>query len=316
MAESLLKLSLIMPHKIGHNAEDVLVKYMNEEVLGKSPNTIKAKVNDLKKFSAFLDRTLGSISYREWTPGITRLFREELKRQGYAPSSINRNLATVRSFGDWLLELGLVKGNPCKGVKDYSLPPLRPKAPRDKEFFRLRRAANQLAHSRATAASQDFRNSVLLEVLAASGLRISELLNVKLLQFDGKSFSSVLCKGQKIRNVSIKSEAARLLSDYIENYRVKGCDFIFTTKSGNQLDRRNANRALKKIASFASSKLDSDQKIEISPHQLRHRHAYKCREAKDPVFAAKRLGHSTLNYIDRYSMPSESEESDLLESID
>ncbi len=304
-----------MPHKINQSLADLIEDYFRQEVMGKSPHTVKAKINDLKKFLIFYKEASNDHSFSSWEPGLTRWFCEELMAQEYAPATINRHLASLRSFGSWLQEKGYTKTNPTKGVQDFKLQELKPKAPRDNEFKRLRKSAKRLSSLKDHPTSQGFRNEVLFETLAATGLRISELLNLKIAQFSGRKFTNVQCKGGKIRSVNFKSDVSRLLQRYIKDHRVPGSDYLFTSKSGNRLDRRNANRALEKIAKYASAG-NPDSPISISAHQLRHRHGFKCREQKDVVFASRRLGHANLNYIGRYTLLDDVEEAEILESID
>jgi site-specific recombinase XerD len=249
-------------------------------------------------------------------PRDVKFFINELGAKGYAPNSINRNLGSIRAFGSWLLENGIVRVHPCKSIKDLHVDLGPPKAPRDKEYHRIKKAADALVTAAPYDFSQDFRNMVMLEALNGSGLRISELLSLELQQFQGKKIHQVRCKGNKIRSVSIKSEICELINEYVKHHRVSGSNYLFTSKEGLHLDRVSAWRALKKIARHASASLPPEEKLELHPHMLRHRHGFKCREAKDPVFAAARLGHSSLNYIHRYSQETQEEEINLLEAME
>lgn len=307
-------------HSMQHmNPEDLpalIIRYFQEEVVGRSPLTLYARKTDLAKFCTFYRNLNGHLRARDLMPLDVKLFINDLQAKGYAANTINRHLGSVRAFGLWLLANGFVRVHPCKSIKDLNVDLGPPKAPRDREYHRLRKTADAMANAASSQYSQSFRNMVILEVLNASGLRISELLSIKLSQFKGKKFHNVQCKGDKIRSVSIKTEICDLIVDYIEHHRIDGSSYLFTSKTGQHLDRVTVWKALKKIAQVASAPLPTEEKMILHPHMLRHRHGFKAREAKDAVFAATRLGHSSLNFVQRYTQESVEEERDLVESMD
>lgn len=294
----------------------LIVRYFQEEVVGRSEHTLYARKIDLSKFCLFCQTLNGHLRARELMPRDVKLFLNDLESRGYAPNSINRHLGSIRAFGSWLLENGFVRVHPCKSIKDLHVELGPPKAPRDREYHRLRKTADVLAEASAYEYSQDFRNLVLLEALDSSGLRISELLSVLLTQFRDRKFHNVRCKGGKIRSLTIKTDTCELIQEYIDHHRVRGTDFLFTSKTGQQLDRVSAWKALKRIARIASANLPPEEEIHLHPHMLRHRHGYKARKAKDAVFAATRLGHSSLNFVQRYTQETVEEERDLIENMD
>ena len=295
---------------------NLVIRYFAEEVVGRSPHTLYARKIDLSKFCIYYQSLNGHLRARELMPRDVKLFINDLQASGYAPNTVNRHLGSVRAFGTWLLENGIVRVHPCKSIKDFRVDLGPPKAPRDREYHRLRKTADVLAQASPYDFSQDFRNLVLLEALNASGLRVTELLSLQLEQFRGRKFQNVLCKGGKVRSLSIRTEVCDLIQEYIDDHRTDGTNFLFTSKTGHRFDRVSAWRALKKIARHASANLPPGETIELHPHALRHRHGFKCREAKDPVFAAARLGHSSLAFVQRYSQETAAEERDLIETID
>lgn len=299
------------------NFQTLLPLYFEQEVLGAcSPATIEAKKYDLKLFVQHMHSMNGAaLSVEAWLPRDTREFLNHLTKESYSPATINRVLATIRSFGNWLHENGHVVVNPTKGIRDLQLDPLAPKAIRDREWHRIQKTADLLALRPKKAYSQGERNKAILAALNASGLRISELLGLRLHQFVGKRFLNVMCKGGKIRSVLITQEAADVIRSYVEFYRVADSDFLFTNRYGQRLSRNGIADAFDKIAAHTNVNLSPNDHIELRPHLLRHRHAYKARSAHGDVFAAKRLGHSSLKHLERYSMLTEIEESELLAQL-
>jgi site-specific recombinase XerD len=297
------------------NLHALITRYFAEEVAGKSVHTFKAKAIDLRKFFQFYNEINKDSSPNRWSPRDTKLFILHLEREDYKPASINRMLASLRSFGSWLQNQGIVRIHPCHGVKDLLLEPLRPKRISDLEFHRFRKTAEALTVRSQSDASQDFRNLVLLELLNASGLRIFEILGLKLNQLAGKKLVGVRCKNGRVRDVLIRQEAADLIREYIKDYRTGSSDLIFLNRYGGPLSRNSVARAFNKIAAVAGATLADGEKPRLRPHLLRHLHAYKAREAKDAVFAAKRLGHSSLAYIERYAGLDDIQEEKILEDM-
>ena len=307
-----------LPEKVGNFGSEkdfrsLIIKYFNQEVAGRSHLTIKAKHQDLKKFLLFYESVNGHLNADAWMVRDTKLFIDELERQNYSPASINRILASVRAFGFWVQENGILIVNPCKGIRELQLEPCQPKSVDDLSYHRLKKAAEILIAKPRSLVAQDFRNHALLECLNSSGLRIHEVLGLKLHQIQGKRLVGVRCKGGRIRDVLIKKEAADLIYEYVRNHRTGGSDFLFSNRYGHRLSRNGVAKALDKIAGYASATLS--EPLNVTPHRFRHRHAFKCREAKDPVFAARRLGHSSLKYIERYATLSQENEERLIEEI-
>lgn len=146
-------------------------------------------------------------------------------------------------------------------------------------------------------------------------MRIFEVLGLKLNQIQGRKLVGVRCKNQKVRDVLIRKDAAELLHEYLRSYRTPGSDYLFTNRYGSSLSRNGVARAFTNIANIAGANQSTEERPPLRPHLLRHRHAFKAREAKDPVFAAKRLGHSSLQYIERYSALDEDQEEKILEEM-
>jgi site-specific recombinase XerD len=289
--------------------------YFAEVVAGGSPLTAIAKRNDLKKFLLYYETLNGHLRANEWQARDSRIFLDELQKQGYMPATINRALATMRTFGKWLREKQVLFVDPCRGIKDLQLAVCQPKGVRDLEYHRVCKAADVLVSRSPTKISQDVRNRAILELLNSSGLRISEVLSLRINQVVGKKLINVRCKGGKYRDILVTKHAAGLVSDYIHYHRTSEEPWVFVNRYGGRLSAKGAGEGLAKIAAYANATLPEVEKVHLYAHRLRHRHGYKCREAKDPVFAAKRLGHGSLKYIERYATTSERDEEAIVESL-
>ena len=308
---------MLLDHKkllptVAHNnlaVQNWVEKYFREEVLGiNSIATAEAKRGDLKKFCIFYQHLNGNLDLSIWTALDTAKFIKELHHQGYKPTSISRILMTLKSFSRFLREHGHILRLPTKGIKGPTLVDPPPVNLTDTEVHRLRKVAYKLVLSENSKYSQSFRNYAILELLLNTGIRATEVSILKLEQLQGKKLVNVKCKGNKFRNILIKKSVVDILKEYISGPRVSGTDFIFSSYSGQPLTRRTVHRIIQSIGEAA--------KIKSWPHLLRHVHAKRCRDKHGDCFTAKRLGHSSTRYIERYAGHTEAEESKMIEELE
>lgn len=310
--------------KVGHfpsemvSMLDLLPKYYAEELSGLSPLTLKVRRTDLKKFFEFFQSMYGSLNARLWYPRDSRLFIDSLRRDGYSATYSNRNLASIKSFGHWLWQNRHIDHDPVKGIREIQLDQPAPQALDEREWHRFQKAADLLIAKPRSKYSQDFRNKVIALTLEASGLRIEELLSLRMDQLVGNRLINVASKGRKIRaTVAIKREVCDLIRDYVNKSRVSGSDYLFTNRYGERLSRNGVAQALNRIALVASSAFSEAQRIKIHPHKFRHTHAKRLYDAtRDPLLVARRLGHgSGTKYISRYATTTDQEIESLIDRI-
>ncbi len=310
--------------KVGHfpsemvSMMDLVPKYYAEELSGLSPLTLKVRRTDLKKFFEFFQSMYGGLDARLWYPRDSRLFIDFLQRDGYAATYANRNLASIKSFGHWLWHSRYIDHDPVKGIREIHLDPPTPQALDEREWHRFQKAADLLIAKPRSKHSQDFRNKVIAITLEASGLRIEELLSLRLDQLVGNRLINVAAKGRKIRAaVTIKRGVSEMMRDYINNWRIDGSDYLFTNRYGGRLSRNGVAQALNRIALVAGSAFSEGEKIKIHPHKFRHTHAKRLYDAThDPLLVARRLGHgSGTKYVGRYATTSDQEIDDVLDQI-
>lgn len=288
--------------------EEILRAYF-AEISGLSPLTLRVRRWDICLFLRFLERH-GSLDLRTWLPLDTSRFRAELIKEGYAPNTINRILSSLRNFGRW----GVVKHwpfDPCKGVADMQVPSPVPKAISEKDFYKITRAAELLNQGSRRKYDESKRNKALVAVLASSGLRISEVLNLRLHQLQGRRLVGVLCKRSKVRNILLSKEASDILRTYIAEGRTVGpTDHIFTSRYGRSLSRNGAALALEKLAHVAG--------VEgfHNPHAFRHRLGKRVRQLAGDVAAARKLGHSSgTRLVELYATTTDTEDEALADAI-
>ncbi|MBL3686743.1 tyrosine recombinase XerC [Leucobacter zeae] len=183
---------------------------------GYSEHTVRAYARDLQDFAAYAERQgLGRVA--DCDLEAMRGWLWERQQRGLAPSTLARNVATLKSFGAWLERTGIAPGNPASRLRS-------PKAPRDLPRVlgdeQIRRVLER-AEFRAESGDPDaLRDHAVLELLYASALRVSELCSLPLHGFDRRERTvRVLGKGNKERIVPLGAPAARALERYLSDSR-------------------------------------------------------------------------------------------------
>lgn len=250
-----------------------------------SVNTIDSYGDNLLFLSNYYNKDLINLSKED-----VRIFLDKSK---LSPKSKAHYLSTFKSFYKYLVFMGKLEKNPCDGLK---APRLEKKLP----SYLTIEEVNKLFDIRMTKPI-DYRNKAMLEVLFATGLRISELTSLKLgqINFD-ECIIRVNGKGSKERIVPIHETALIYLKDYIYNYRsflVKNdSDYVFLNKDGGKISRQGFFKILKSLTA------KSGIKKEISPHVLRHSFAtHLLNNGADLRVIQELLGHENLETTEIYS---------------
>ena len=148
-----------------------------------------------------------------------------------------------------------------------------------------------------------------------TALQVSEFLSLDLKQYKDGFFTNIQRKGRKItRRLRVPGSARKALENYINQVRGGRAGPLFQSKNGNRLAPQNVDEALKKIAAHANSTLSKKQQIHLSAHMLRHTCLRKAAE-KDIRYAMKLSGHSSSEYIWRYTEPSSDEFDEAMEDL-
>lgn len=203
-------------------------------------------------------------------------------------------LTVFNSFYKYLLFMDKIKSNPCDGIK---APKLEKKLP----TYLTNEEIAKLFNIRLTK-PVDYRNKAILEVMYATGARISEVINLELNQIDFEEcIIRVVGKGKKERIIPLDDVAIEALDNYINNYRpflIKNetCNYVFLNKNGEKISRQMIFKILKNIANKAGITK------EISPHTLRHSFASNLlNNGADLRVIQELLGHENLETTEIYS---------------
>ncbi len=261
---------------------------------GVSRNTLESYRNDLEKFRAFLAaqriRTLARVPQR-----TVSAFVGQLSQRRLSPASIARCVSALRGFYRFLCKERLVRDNPTTDVTTPR-PWLRlPKTLSADEIDRLLRAASGRK-------PEDLRDAAMLELLYATGLRVSELVGLDRTRLNLEvGYVLVSGKGNKQRVVPMGEPARRTLERYLDHARpalLKGrtSPHAFVTRRGGPLTRQGFWKLLRARARQA------DIRKPISPHMLRHSFAtHLLDHGADLRSVQAMLGHADISTTQIYT---------------
>ena len=226
---------------------------------------------------------------------IVREYLEYLYSKGLNRNTISRKLSAIRSFYNYLLQNNIVKANCFKEISNPKKNKALPKYAKDNDL-------EKMFNSFDITKPLEQRNSLILEMLYATGIRVSELTNIKLNDIDKYNNSiKILGKGSKERIVFYGSFCEDRLNLYLNEGRKlilknKQCDYLLINKSGNKLSERYIRKMIDNVVTKC------EIEYHISPHTLRHTFATDMLNAgADLVSVKELLGHSNLNTTSIYT---------------
>lgn len=259
--------------------------------------TIRNYTSDLMEFIDFA-REKGVKSMKDVDKQVLRAYLAYLLEQRKAKSSISRKLSAIRSFYRYLMREELVQASPAATT-------VSPKLDKRLPSFLTVDEAKRLVESPDISKPQGQRDHAILELLYASGLRISELVNMNVEQVNlSTNEIRVWGKGSKERVVLIGSPASRALSDYIAKGRRellggKRNNALFINRYGGRLPTRTMQKILTKYARNINKK--------VHPHMLRHTFATHLLDGgADLKVVQELLGHADLSSTQIYTHVTQS----------
>lgn len=290
---------------------DLIERYVNylQYERNASPHTIRNYRSDLEQFRAFLaggdaDATVevGSIDAFRVRAYLAFLYQKERKK-----TSVARKLATLRAFFKFLGREHVLAENPAASVSTPKLVRTLPRIMSEEEMNGLLDRLGEAAKAGSPGPDAALlRDRAILELLYASGLRVSELvgLDLRAVSF-GDGMVLVRGKGRKERIVPFGSKAKQALTDYLparekllwENKT--GSPALFLNAHGRRLTARSVDRLVKKyVRRFAPG-------VKASPHSLRHAFAsHLLTEGADLRAIQEMLGHASLSTTQKYTQVS------------
>ena len=270
---------------------EVFLSYL-ESVKQYSPNTIKSYERDLASLSLFL-----SNEFKGWQlvkEHDMRTFINSERRRGLSPRSIQRLLSSCRTFFEYLLNEGQIKISPAQNISSPKLAQLLPKA-MDADLVQ------RLLDFKPKGITE-IRDKALAELLYSSGLRLSEICRLNLIDLDLKERTCIVTgKGNKTRIVPVGRKAIQAIRDWL----IHRSDLIITKKTnteavflnikGKRISPRSIQLRLEKLCELRGIP-------GINPHMLRHSFASHVLESSGDLRAVQEmLGHSDIGTTQIYT---------------
>ncbi|WP_039866031.1 site-specific tyrosine recombinase XerD [Pedobacter sp. BAL39] len=261
-----------------------------------SVNSISAYISDVKKLFEYFDSTGKSYDIQEVNTSDLKLFISWVNELGMLPVTQARVISGIKSYFSFLSLEQLISSDPASSLET---PRLNKKLPDTLNIEEINAMIQAIDHSKA----EGLRSRAMLEVLYGCGLRVSELIQMKISNiFINSEFIKVVGKGDKERIIPIGSAALKYIMMYINEVRIevpikKGQeDFVFLNRRGTALTRMLIFNMIKGLAK------DAGIQKNISPHTFRHSFATHLIEGGADLRAVQEmLGHSSITTTEIYT---------------
>ena len=272
-----------------------IVAFLNSLIIekGLSKNTIQSYESDIYQLYQWNisknKKRITEIKKFDTSQYISYLFSQNLKS-----TSVNRKISSLKTFFNFLLKKKLIKANPFADQIMPKKPISLPKSISEDDVVKLLDAPKP-------DSLIGLRDKAMLELLYASGVRISELVNIKFSDLDlERNIIKVFGKGSKERLVPFGEDAAQCISAYIDerkkNKDIASIKYIFLNNRGSKISRHAFWHRLKEYC------LEIGLKRDISPHTLRHAFAtHLLNRGADLRSVQVLLGHSDLSTTQIYT---------------
>jgi len=275
--------------------EQVVKEFLNtlEKEYGFSIETVKTYDYNLRIFVEFLG--FQKLNYLKITKEHIRSYLRYLDDLKYKNSSISANLSTLRSFYGYLVNENKIESNPFKRISN---PKIEKKLPNFLNLVEI----EDLLEFYSLEGSLNIRNRLVIELLYATGLRVSELVSIELknINFSEQSIK-VLGKGNKERIVFYGDYAKDVLNVYLKKSRLelvnnKNNDYLFLNRNGEKLSTRSIELIIKKAIDYLAIK------NKVTPHTIRHTFAtHLLNNGADIKSVQELLGHESLSTTQIYT---------------
>ena len=264
----------------------------------KSENTVLSYNRDLSKFLKYLKSnkitSLDKVSDKDLEKYI-----KELNDNGFKSATISRNIASLKAFFHYLNNEGVTSNDPTKSLKSPKIEKKIPEILTTDEVFAL-------LEQPSGDSPKEIRDKAMLELLYATGIRVSELISLEVSDVN-LQMSSIVCRdGSKSRTIPYGKKAKDALARYLESARDaivdnKESTILFANCSGQKMSRQGFWKLIKHYAKKAGIEAD------ITPHTLRHSFAaHLVENGADLRSVQEMLGHSDISTTQIYANMSHS----------
>lgn len=268
------------------------ISYLHD-VKKTSENTEISYKRDLFKMADFLERQ-NVFEINKVNSTSLNSYMLYLEKEGKAPSTISRNIASIKAFFHYLLQEGLIPKEPTGLLKP---PKIMKKPP---EILSIRDIDSLLSQPSGKT-MKDYRDKAMLELLYATGIRVTELIKLKVCDVNMQLGCITCHDGNNERVIPFGSEAKQALTKYINDIRKLMVtnprnDILFSNCSGNPMSRQGFWKLIKYYGNKAG--IDAD----ITPHTLRHSFAaHLVANGADLKAVQEMMGHSDISTTQIYA---------------
>ena len=321
---------LIVPQGINNEKDSItywLSRYWQTKVVGSPEGTVRAKRDDLQLFVDFFTQIVGSEAVDFWTPSVSKSFKVWLQKdspakptrrhqKAYAPTSINRKLATLRHFARFIAEYRQFEaGHPFDGVKDLTIKTPDWNGIDDVALMRLRAALDQVTQLSNRRHQMPLRNRAVFILALDTGLRSFEMVGLNLDQYQGKYLKDVRGKGDHYADVYLSVSVRQELDAYIEQERGREPGPLFVTNRRGRMLRQQIYRFMQLVTNQANARIPADEKIQLSAHKLRHTSVKKVHDQRGAVIAKRFSRHRSFAQLERYAAQTRQEHEEMVDSL-
>lgn len=272
--------------------DDLLVK-------DRSDNTIDSYMIDTKQFTRFYESNTDSDVSKAIQLDLVQ-YKKHLLKKSYKVATINRKLVSVNTFFKYMYDNNYINSNISidviedKDEKDF-------KGLEDKDAQKLKREIHRFGSK---------RDICIFELLANTGIRVTELVNIKLDHIDiseRKGTLTVIGKGVVKRTLPLNLDARNAIEDYLAVRDDKGNDYLLQGQRG-RMTRKGIDTLLKKYGDRLS--------MDVSAHKLRHTVAYRLINDGNAITTVQKiLGHSDINTTLIYTQTTNKDMQDALDNL-
>lgn len=274
---------------------DKVLKFVEELKYEKnySDLTVNGYLKDLDLFLEYLNenniKKYDSVEYQD-----IRLYINYLYELKYSNKTISRHISALRSFFKYLKVNKLIKNNPMLLISN---PKLEKRLPKYLNYEETEKLLNAFDNNNYIG----LRNSLILEMLYSTGMRVSEITNIKLKDVSTLNKSiKITGKGNKERVVYFGSKCLNLLNLYLKNsyskLNINNSEYLLLSKTGKKINDREIRTIIDNATKIAGIKM------KVSPHVLRHTFAtHMLNEGADLRSVQELLGHENLSTTQIYT---------------
>lgn len=268
------------------------LEYLEYE-LNYSKKTKATYAEALKDYATFLESK--NFNFLKVTNEEAIMYKAYLISHGYSNKTSSLHLSSVRSFYHYLVEINILRSNPFVGIKNPKIEKKLPNFLNDSEI-------SVLYDNEVLDSDLSIRNHLIIDFLYATGLRVSELVSIKVADLNFSDYSlKVMGKGSKERIVYFKACNLKLLDTYLNSTRNSilnniPSEYLFISKKGTPLTTRSVEDIVKSFF------IKRNIKNKVTPHTMRHTYATDLlNNGADIRSVGELLGHESLNTTQIYT---------------